>query len=81
MKIKLYSHNYYTVNKEKNFFSFQFSFDDIFTDNCIVYNINNPLKWACNNSYKINGGYYNTINRIIKKIIKNNGKIELKKWY
>jgi hypothetical protein len=81
MKIKLYSHNFHTVNKEKNFFSFQFSFDDFFTDSCIVYDVNNPLKWACDNSYKINGRCYNAINKLSNKIIKTNGKLKMKEWY
>lgn len=68
--IKIYNHNF---NKDNEVFSFQFTFDDWSTDNCIVYNWKNPKKWASENSYLIGGHEFNLIEKAILEIIKRGG--------
>ncbi len=68
-KIKVIDIKY---NKKNIFFSFNFTFDDFESDNCIVYNKIKPDNFACNNIYSLKGYKYKEIKRAIKSIINYN---------
>lgn len=80
-KIKLINHNFKSVIKNKQFFSFVFSFDDYLTDDCIIYDVNNPSKFACNEGYYLNSIEYKKIIALGKLIIKTKGNLKINKWY
>jgi len=75
MEIKILRDNLKEALKNgRDFFSFDFTFDNWVTDNCIVYNIKKSEKWTCNSGYIIGSPEYKDIQNAIYKIIKREGK-------
>ena len=69
---KEYNHIRFSKFEEVTVLTFYFSFNGYESDQCIVYDINKPMKWACNNSYLVRKA--GRIQKLIFKLIKQRGK-------